>query len=213
MEMQPEIPPKSMKNSFIILCIVACFAGCSKHNNSTSSPQIHEFKGIVVINDVGQEMGTWGTDDGDWENDPSWSAGEYGVLDFPDTISLNGTFIRDTSGWNIGPGIHEQPRNVIIIFPNPLKNNASMYYGGLGLLKFKAAIVDKYFNRLYTFACKDSMACIHLDFSDSTKFQNGTLYRFYYSLSATDSLHFYKGHGDILLCRENTLQDCQKFVP
>jgi hypothetical protein len=81
------------------------------------------------------------------------------------------------------------------------------------LLKFKATIVDKYYKRIFNFACKDSSANFRIDLSDSAKFQAGTIYRMYYSLSAKDSLNFYKGHGDILICRENNLQDCKKFVP
>ncbi|MCX6248729.1 MAG: hypothetical protein NTW10_13475 [Bacteroidetes bacterium] len=67
--------------------------------------QAHHFKGIVVINEVGQEMGTWGTDDGDWRTDSKWSASENEIQSFPDTVSLDGTFVEDTTVWNIGPGI------------------------------------------------------------------------------------------------------------
>jgi hypothetical protein len=166
-----------------------------------------------VINDIGQILGTWGTDDGDWRTDSIWSTSVFELLNFPDTISLDGTYVKDTTGWNAGPGIQEQPQNIVIVFPNPVKDYAKLIYRGLGVLKFKAAIVDKYNNRMYTFACKDSTANIYLDLSDSTKFQNGIIYRIYYSLSAKDSLNFYKGHGDILICKENTLQGCEKFIP
>jgi hypothetical protein len=202
-----------MKNFFFLICILTCFAGCRKHSDTQISAQVHEFKGIIVINDIGQMMGSWGTEDGDWETDATWTAGEYELLNFPDTVSMNGTFIRDTTGWNIGPGIHEQPQNLVIVFPNPVKNSLYLYFQGFGLLKFKAAIVDKNFNRLFTYACKDGSAHVLIDLSDAAKFQSGVLYRMYYSLSVTDSLNFYKGHGDILICMENTLQDCQKFVP
>lgn len=202
-----------LKDLLLFICILICFLGCKKQNNDQSSSQAHEFKGIAVINDIGQIMGTWGTEDGDWSTDRIWTNGEYNLLSFPDTISMNGTFVKDTIGWNTGPGIHEQPFNIVIIYPNPVKNTLMLIYRGLGLLKFKAAIVDKYYNRMFTFAFKDSTANIRLDLSDSTKFQNGTIYRMYYSLSAKDSLNFYKGHGDILICRENPLQGCQKFVP
>jgi len=202
-----------MKNLLLSLCMLICLAGCKKHNDDQNSSQTHEFKGIAVINDIGQIIAKWGTEDGDWGTDAKWSTSEYDLLNFPDTISLTGTFIKDTIGWDIGPGIHEQPQNVVIVFPNPAKNYPMLVYRGLGLLKFKATIVDKYYNRLFTYACKDSASIFHLDLSDSTKFQNGTIYRIYYSLSAKDSLNFYKGHGDILICKENKLQDCEKFVP
>jgi len=204
---------KSITRIQIFFAIFLCIYGCKKDTEDQESPIIHHFPGIVVINEIGQPMGTWGTDDGDWKTDGSWSEEEFTLLEFPDTISLDGTYITDTTGWNTGSGIHEQPQNIVIVYPNPASNGQILVFRGIGLLKFKVAIVDKYFNRVFTYACKDSDLNVHLDFSDSSKFQNGTIYRMYYSLSATDSLNFYKGHGDILICRESELQDCQKFVP
>jgi len=204
-----------MKNILFSVCILLFFlAGCKKHDDTQSSSQSHEFKGIAVINEIGQIMGTWGTEDGDWGTDANWSPLEYELLNFPDTISLDGTFVRDTAGWNIGPGIHEQPQNSVLVFPNPVQSRTTLEFHGLGLLKFKAAIVDKYYNRMKTYVNKtDAPVLVMLDFSDSTKFQSGNIYRMYYSFSAKDSLNFYKGHGDILICRENNSQDCRKFVP
>jgi hypothetical protein len=202
-----------MKNILLSVCILICFAGCKKHSDTQSSSSIHVFKGILVTNDIGEVLGTWGTEDGDWGTDATWSAAEYELLNFPDTISLDGTYIMDTTGWNIGPGIHEQPQNSVFVFPNPSMNYAMLEFHGLGLLKFKAAIVDKYYNRMKTYVNKtDGLVLVTLDFSDSIKFQNG-VYRMFYSLSAKDSLNFYKGHGDILICRENNWQDCKKMVP
>lgn len=201
-----------MKNFFFLVCILTCFAGCRKHSDTQTSAQVHEFKGIIVINDVGQMMGSWGTEDGDWETDANWSL-EYGLLNFPDTVSLSGTYIRDTTGWNIGPGIHEQPYNLVIIYPNPARTRVYLYYQGLGLVKLKVAIVDNYYNRLFTYACKDSSASFPIDLSDSTQFKNGKLYRMFYSLSVTDSLNYYKGHGDILICKSANVQDCEQYVP
>jgi len=202
-----------MKNLLLSVCVLICLAGCKKNDDTQNSSNAHIFKGIVVTDEVGNALGTWGTEDGDWGTDANWSPSEYELLNFPDTISLDGTYIRDTTGWNIGPGIHEQPYNIVIAFPNPVKEYPILVYRGLGLLKFKTTIVDKYYNRLYTYACKDSAANIHLDFSDTIKFQSGTIYRMYYTLSTKDSLNFYKGHGDILICRESAHQDCQKYVP
>ena len=202
-----------MRNILLSVCVVTCLISCKKHRDVQNSPQVHEFKGIVVTNDQGEVTATWGNDDGDWETDATWTPAEYALLNFADTVDLNGTYISDTSGWNIGPGIHEQPQNIVAAFPNPAVNDQYLVYVGIGLVKFKATIVDKYYNRLFTYACKEKTKHIQLDLSDSTKFQNGTIYRIYYSLSATDSLNFYKGHGDILICRGSTLQDCRKYVP
>jgi len=204
---------KSISRIQFFIAILICIYGCNKQPENQETTLIHLFPGIVVIDDIGQQIARWGTDDGDWKTDNSWSEEEFALINFPDTINLDGTYIKDTTGWNTGSGIHEQPQNIVIVYPNPANNEQILVYRGLGLLKFKVTIVDKYFNRLFIYACKDSISNIHLDFSDSTKFQNGTIYRMYYSLSATDSLNFYKGHGDILICRESELQDCQKFVP
>ncbi len=51
-----------MKNLLFSVCILFCLVGCKKHNETQSSSQTHEFKGIAVINEVGQVMGIWGTE-------------------------------------------------------------------------------------------------------------------------------------------------------
>ncbi|MEI6684131.1 MAG: hypothetical protein WCO44_15995 [Bacteroidota bacterium] len=205
-----------MKNILVIAALLLLAAGCKKHSaTQTSAPPApaHIFKGISVINDVGQITGVWGTEDDDWRNDAKWTAEEFALLSFPDTISLNGTYIRDTTGWNVGPGIHERPQNIVITYPNPVYDFAEMVYRGLGLLKFKAVIVDKNYNRMFTFCCKDSMASLLLDLSDTAKFKSGTIYRMYYTLSAKDSVNFFKGHGDILVCRQASPLYCKGNVP
>lgn len=198
-----------------ILSILICIGiySCKKNTDNQTNQVVHNFTGIVVTDDIGQHVGTWGKDDGDWDSDTNWSQEESALLNFPDTIDLAGTFVKDTSGWNIGPGIHEPPQNIVVVFPNPARDQQVLFYKGLGLLKFKVTVVDKYFNRLFSYACKDSIAHIELNLSDNNKFQNGTIYRLYYSLSATDRPDYYNGHGDILICRESGFQDCQKFVP
>jgi len=202
-----------MKYLSLSLLLLIFFAGCKKHNDTQNSSSTHIFKGIVVTNDIGQVLGTWGTEDGDWGTDATWSSDEYELLNFPDTISLVGTYIKDTTGWNIGPGIHEQPQNSVLVFPNPVQSRATLEFHGLGLLKFNAVIVDKYYNRMKTYVNKtDAPVLVTLDFSDSIKFQDG-VYRMYYSFSAKDSLNFYKGHGDILVCRGAIWQECKNLVP
>jgi len=200
---------------YFLFCVgmLICSTGCKKHNDTQNSYNTHEFKGIVVTNEVGQVLGIWGTEDGDWKTDANWSASEYELLNFPDTVSLDGTFISDTAGWNIGPGIHEQPQNFVSAFPNPFADRTTLVFGNFGYLKLKVAIVDKYYNRLGTFSLKWNGLVLHtLDLSDSLKYQNG-VYRIYYSFSATDSLNFYKGHGDILICKGPTWQECKNLVP
>jgi hypothetical protein len=201
-----------MKNLLLLLCVLICISGCKKHNDNENSSQVHEFKGIILIGYHGQHTGLLGIDDGDWRTDDHWSSSEYELLNFPDTVSLNGTFIKDTTGWNNSPGINEHPRNIVCVFPNPVNDYPMLVFRGIGLLKFKATIVDKYFNRLFTFVCKDSISNTIIDLSDSTKFQDRTIYRMYYSFSTTDSLNFYKGHGDILICNDCTLEECLEIA-
>jgi hypothetical protein len=166
-----------------------------------------------VTNEVGNALGTWGAEDGDWGTDANWSPSEYELLNFPDTISLDGTYIRDTTGWNIGPGIHEQPQNFVAGFPNPVADRTTLVFGNFGNLKLKVVIVDKYYHRLETISLKwNGLLLKMIDLSDSLKYQNG-VYRVFYSFSTKDSLNFYKGHGDILICRGSTWQECKNLVP
>ncbi|MFK5857192.1 MAG: hypothetical protein QM503_13765 [Bacteroidota bacterium] len=197
---------------FIILTMFFTI-GCGGKTKDQTTPTFYNFSGIVVHDNVGFPMATWGIDDGDWSTDVFWSEEEFNLLDFPDTVSLDNTYIKDTTGWNTGTGIPEIPHNFVVAYPNPVNNKLIMIFRGLGLLKFKATIVDKYYNSVFTYVCKDSSTVLQLDVSDSTIFQNGTIYRMYYSFSAKDSLNFFKGHGDILICRESGLQECQKYVP
>jgi len=202
-----------MKNTILFICLLICIAGCKKHSDTTSSSQTHEFKGIDVIDEGGEILGTWGTEDGDWGTDAHWTTDEYGLLNFPDTISLEGTYISDTTGWNNVPG-NQQPQNLVIVYPNPTKNMAVLVSKCFGNIKLKAVIVDKYYNRLKTFAIKwGGLVECTIDLSDSTKFQSGNLYRLYYAFSSKDSVNFFKGHGDILICRDPVTSDCKKFVP
>ena len=185
--------------------------GCKKQENQTS-PVNHPFTGIVKIDEDGNKEEYWGVDDGDWGVDNDWTELEYGLLAYTDTVSLDGTFVKDTTDWSNGSGIHERPENIVIAYPNPVSNNQRITFKGIGLLKFKGIIVDQNYNDLFTFVIKDSIAHFNVDFSDPEKFPNGSIYRLYYTLSATDSLNFYKGHGDILICRESDQQECKKFV-
>jgi len=203
----------SITRILFIIIIFQSINGCKKNTENNSTPNTYSFSGIVTIDNEGMPMGIWGNDDGDWSTDNYWSDEELALLDFSDTISLSNTYLRDTTGWNSGSGIHEQPHNNVIAYPNPVNDRLNIAYRGLGLLKFKTVIVDKYYNTLFTYVFKDSSSTIQLDISDSTMFKNGTIYRIYYSLSAIDSVNFYKGHGDILICRNSELQDCQVFVP
>jgi len=191
-----------------------CFTACKKHGNETTGAQQHLFTGLTMTDDMGNTIANLGVNDGDWKNDNSWTTSEYALLNFTDTVSLTGTFVKDTTGWNIGPGIHEQPFNRATAFPNPGRDVIRVYFSGFGFLKYKAVLVDKNYNRLATFCARDSShVFINLNLSDSAKYKSGVLYRLFYSFSAADSVNYYKGHGDIMICRGYSLNDCLQFVP
>ena len=203
------IPITRIKILVVFLLVISM--GCKKQENKTT-PVSHPFSGIIKVDEDGNREEYWGVDDGDWGIDDHWTDEEYILLAFLDTINLDGTFVKDTTGWNNGAGIHERPENVVIAYPNPTDGLQRITYKGIGLLKFKGIVVDRHYNSLFTFVCKDSIAHFNLDFSDPEQFPNGSIYRLYYTLSATDSLNFYKGHGDILICRESDQQECKKFI-
>ena len=203
-----------MKNFLLFVCILICFAGCKKKSDTVDSSGIHVFKGIVVTDMAGNALGTWGTEDGDWGNDHNWTASENELLNFPDTVSLDGTYINDTTGWNNDPGA-QQPQNFVAGFPNPTATGSVLVFKNYGKLKLKVVVVDKQYKRLDTISEKWSgLMEYSLNFSDSTKYPDG-VYRVYYSFSTKDSLNFYKGHGDILICRDPTIggQNCKNMVP
>jgi hypothetical protein len=203
-----------MKTLHCAVILLLFLSACSKDDqNNTTTEQLPQFKGIVVRDDIGNTLAFWGTDDGDWGQDYGWKSQEYDVLIYPDTIDLGGTYFKDTTGWEQGPGIHEQPVNRIFLYPNPANYMVSIGFHALGNVKFKMAIVDQAGNRLCTWCVKDSMAFTHIDLSDQAKFMPGNLYRFYYSMSAGDNMNYYKGHGDLLICHEPSIYDCEKYVP
>ena len=47
-----------MKNMLLSICVLIALAGCKKHTDVQTSAPAHEFKGIVVINEAGDELGT-----------------------------------------------------------------------------------------------------------------------------------------------------------
>jgi hypothetical protein len=70
-----------------------------------------------------------------------------------------------------------------------------------GRLKVKLALVDQTMATILTFSYKDEgISMVSLDFSDTVKFVEGEVYRLYYTFSVEGNEHFYKGHGDVLMC-------------
>ncbi|MCX6248728.1 MAG: hypothetical protein NTW10_13470 [Bacteroidetes bacterium] len=190
-----------MKKLIVFVSVLIFFASCSKDKENTGSP-LKVFRGIVVTSGFGDHLGVWGTEDGDWSYDASWTSQETAVLNFPDSVNLDGTYI-DTSTYH----------SEVIAFPNPTTGNLFLHFQLPGRMKLKTAIVDKNFNRLITESIKWTGNFETGEFlDDATLFPDG-IYRLYYSFSATNHVNFYKGHGDILVCRMANWADCQSIVP
>jgi hypothetical protein len=185
---------------FLLIVMVLIISSCKEDPTEPSSSS-HLFQGIIVTDDVGNALGTYGKDDGDWGKDMNWTNAENQLLDFADTVSLDATFLGDTT-------VH--PYIMTAFFPNPTSSSSMVYLKIPGTLKFKMTIVDKNFKRLFTFCKKlpQGMYSFEMEFSDTTKFVNKELYRMYYQYSYSGNINYYKGHGDIMICRSSSQFDC-----
>ena len=70
--------------------------------------------------------------------------------------------------------------------------------------------VDKYFSEKGPEVLKAQSFGPGTFFTD--QYASGQVLRVYYTFSAEDALNFYKGHGDILICRdEDKVEDCYPY--
>jgi hypothetical protein len=172
--------------SFMIL-----FSTCKEDDPSTTPVK---FQGIVFTDEVGNSLGTYGgTDDNDWQHDSTWTEAIWDILNFQDTVDLAGTYLHQT---------YFAPEDIFFsFFPNPVATTSSAYIRMPGRLKVKMAMVDEKMNVVQTYAYQDQdTSWVFLDFSDTAKFIEGEVYRLYYTFSVEGNEHFYKGHGDVLMC-------------
>jgi len=199
-----------MKKTIItsIALLILTFLACKKNDEN----KIPDFQGVIMIDQFGEITGTLGQDDGDWIHEDVWTDEEYALLDFPDTVSLDGTFITDTSNDSGGTLIDPVYFNKVSFYPIPVMETGFVDFWYQGYVKFKMAIVDQSFNSLLTYSCKDTFRIFSIDFSDTVLYATGEIYRMYYSLSITDSLHFYKGHGDFFVCHDMDEESCIDMV-
>ncbi|HTX89355.1 MAG TPA: hypothetical protein VMC08_10225 [Bacteroidales bacterium] len=198
-----------MRPLFLILLMLVLATACTPKKTDNPGPVYHDFPGIIATNEIGQILGNVGHEDGDWSKDSLWTQDEENILSYPDTVTLDGTWIPPMNK----PG-DRGIGNIILGFPNPLSSQAILYYYTGGVVKLKFAVVDHYYNRLFTWCHKVTGTTeVNLDLSDSTKFKNGEIYRLYYSMSASGHLEFWKGHGDLLICRGLSTADCYSHVP
>jgi hypothetical protein len=174
------------------------------------------FTGLIARDVQGSLMGYFGENTyaaEDWKYDSIWTAKEWELMNFEDSISLEGTSMDFEA---ILP--HHQGNTFVASFPNPTAGIISFYFQFTGLAKVKMCIVDSTMTRLFTYSGKDSLVRINYlleqEPGSETKYEPGVLYRLYYTCSTTDSLNFYKGHGDIMWCDEPyPILECLDFIP
>lgn len=189
--------------SVLLLNFYACK---DKKNNDDPPPVEVEFPGIVFTDEMGNHLGNYGgTDDNDWKRDLSWPSEVDDLMKFPDTVQLSGTYLDSA----YVPG---QDLIQFHFFPNPVHSLASVYIILPGHVKVKLALVDHFLKPVMTKVYLDSdTSWVWLDLSDTSQFVEGEVYRMYYILSAEGNEDFYKGHGDILKCRELQF-NCVKYI-
>ncbi len=165
--------------------------GCDPKKDP-ATPQEQDFSCIKLFDDTGQTWGLHGdcTSSNDWEK-ITLSSTEQALLDFSDTVSLNGTVAVAITQFAIAPC--------------PVKIDALFYVyliGGLQdqSVKLKLAIVDESLNIVQQLAIRtklNSALALHMD---PTKFESGKYYRMYYRVSASGATSLYEGYGNFLVC-------------
>lgn len=179
----------SLLSVFFLVLLFSC-----KEKSPAPIDNSHFFRGIVVTDEVGQQLGIYGADDNDWKNDPTWSRDIYNILNFSDTVSVAGTYPGDTAVLNVF---------MVPAYPNPANFSIDLFLKVPGCYKFKMALVDSYYNLLYTYCAKLNSGCYHvmINLEDTVKFKPKTIYRLFYRYSTEANVDFFKGHGDIMVCR------------
>lgn len=200
-------------NSLLIWMIIFCFA-CADEE----APKA-KFEGIIMKTSSGNPAGTLGDNDlNDWQEDDSWSEREYALLAYEDTVSLENTAESDVS---------------IFVYPNPTSDYFTFRYQASNRVKFKMVLVDESFNVLEKLSSSGEFISFSFDvekyFSEkgpevlkaqsfgpgtffTDQYASGQILRVYYTFSAEDALNFYKGHGDILICRDaDKVEDCYPY--
>jgi len=191
-------------SAIIILVFIMLFDTC-KNDNMDTSPQV-KFKGIVFRDEIGNHLGTYaGPDDNDWKYDSIWTDEIQGIINFQDTVGLEGTYLYQT---------YFAPAEIpFSFFPNPVANKASAYILMPGKLKVRMAMIDQDLNTVFDTSYIDQdTSWVFLDFSDTSKFIEGFVYRLYYTFSVAGNQDFYKGHGDVFMCFQKPPALCLDYL-
>lgn len=197
---------KDLELIFLMLFFLIPSNGCKEDD---PSPAIHEFPGLVFKDEFGQTMGIFGgPDDNDWKYDSAWTPEIHALLNFNDSVDLTGTYLDSSYISGIEPG-----EILFNFFPNPVRSIAIIYIILPGHVKVKMALVDSCYNSVLTHSFKDSdTAWIGLDMRDDSRFNEGVVYRMFYTMSVEGNIDFYKGHGDILMCEDLPPNTCLRFI-
>ncbi|MFN0176240.1 MAG: hypothetical protein ACKVU0_16460 [Saprospiraceae bacterium] len=156
------------------------------------TPQEQDFSCIKLFDDQGQSLGLHGscTSSNDWGK-ITLSGTEQALLDFSDTVSLNGTEVGTITQ--------------LAVAPCPVKIDAVLHLYLIGALpdqpvKLKLAIVDESLNVVHQLAIRTNTGgglALHID---PNKFESGKYYRLYYRISASGASSLYEGYGNFLVC-------------
>ncbi|MBP6810586.1 MAG: hypothetical protein KA138_03670 [Saprospiraceae bacterium] len=165
--------------------------GCDPKKDP-ATPQEQDFSCIKLFDDTGQTWGLHGdcSSSNDWGN-IALSSTENALLNFSDTVSLNGTVAVAITQFAIAPC--------------PVKIDAALHLYVIGVspdqdVKLKLAIVDESLNVVQQLAIRINTGgglALHID---PSKFESGKYYRMYYRVSASGAPSLYEGYGNFLVC-------------
>ena len=177
----------------LLFCLAAAaiFSPACEHKKAPAVPQEQDFSCIKLFEENGLGLGLHGscTTSNDWEQ-ISLSADEQALLNFSDTVSLDGTGASNVTHF--------------AAFPCPVTiDEAFSVYVSRDLpdqpVKLKIAIVDESLNVVWQLAVKITNGLqLHVD---PAKFESGKYYRMYYRVSAYGAPSLYEGYGNFLVCK------------
>lgn len=179
------------KFAILYLSILVLAMGCDTQKDNP--PQTEDFSCIKIFDELGLGLGLHGscTTSPDW-GQITLNASEQALLNFADTVSLNGTTATTISQ--------------ISVFPCPVTLGASQAIHLFGELpntpvKLKIAIVDESLNVVWQLAVRTATnSGLHLMISND-QFETGKYYRMYYRVSATGAPNLLEGYGNFLVCK------------
>ena len=180
--------------ALIALPALLCFSlGCEHKKAPILPPQDQDFSCIQLFDDIGQTWGIHGCNSSnDWGNIPL-SVSEKALLNFSDSVSLNGTVKANIT--------------TLLVFPCPVKIEQPLQIYVVGSMptqpvKIKIAIVDESLQVVKELATRVNVGSGISLLVDFTQFESGHYYRMYYQISATGAPSLFEGYGNFLVCKD-----------